>query len=303
MARQFKRFFELVIGVQGGEAVSIKELQVVFNVQKSIVGYPNLLKCHIYNLAESTAQKINEEYNTIQLFAGYESEIFLQNKNDGLIFTGEIRNIITYREGADLITTIYAGDGERTINESTYSKTFSEGVNFKEIFTDLGNSLKEKFKDLSIGRIDIDEIKLGSLSLNGSIKKILDKLSEDVNANWSIQDGEFVVIKKDDFISGQYIPVVQINQNTGMIGLPAITEIGADCLSLLNAKIKPHGLIQISSETFLNNLSNLQFRNTTERNLGNGIFRVNKVIHYGETRGNNWYSQVMGQSRGVTFNA
>ena len=79
-----------------------------------------------------------------------------------------------------------------------------------------------------------------------------------------------------------------------MIGSPTITELGADVRTLMNPRLNPYRAVQITTPDAEINVGNLFFR-TKVPTLGTGLFRINKVIHTGDTRGNDWTSAITGR--------
>jgi hypothetical protein len=262
------------------------ELRIKFEVTRSVIGVPNLMKIQLFNLKESTALRITKEFQTIRLLAGYPG-------NTALIFSGQIRNILHLRENQTKIAEIYAGDGLAAYEKATAAKTFNKGVTVKEVVQDIAKSFGQY--GVSNGKLDglnSSRNKLRGLSYSGASKDILNNLGDDYDFDWSIQDGALTTVARDQ--SDNSTEAVLINRTTGMIGSPAITEIGADVTTSLNPKLIPNKRIKIESEAPQVNLSgNLYFRRVN-RTLGNGIFKIQKVVHMGDSRGNDWKSMVTG---------
>jgi hypothetical protein len=286
MALQYDRDYLLQLFTDTGEVIEITELRVVFEVTKNILGIPNLAEIKVFNMREDNAEKIKNVWNNVILYAGYKQF----GETPKLIFKGEIRNVTHTRDGVDKIATIFAGDGQRSIQESLFSKAFEKGFNVKQMITEVAKSFGKP-----VDRVDGVDGKNGSLSgisLSGKTKDLMDRLADQYDLNWSIQDGSVTITGEDD--ADQSVPAVVISRSTGMIGSPTLTEIGADARTLMNPEISPNRLVKIESDTPEVQLGNLFFRRIN-REIGNGIFRVNKVIHKGDNRGNDWYSMVTGQ--------
>ncbi len=298
MSTQFNRAYSLVFSTPSGEAVEITGLRVVFEITKSIVGYPNLAKIQVYNLSDDTAAKIStiqvqtgggittQVYTTVILKAGYAGNI-------GQVFQGDIFNALFRRDREHKIIEIHAKDGLRDLDEAKFSKSYASGVKIKQIVTDLAKT----FRNTSVGKIDgLDDIsatdKLLGKSVVGATKGILDKITQEAGVNWSIQDGAFYTIGVDS--ADESVTAKVISRRTGMIGSPALTEIGADVTTQLDPDFLPNRLIKVDSEAPEVNLGNLAFRKVN-RTLGNGIFKINKVTHRGDNRGPVWQSEIVGR--------
>jgi hypothetical protein len=263
-----------------GQGVKTSDLKISFEVTKDLFGYPNLCRASIYNLSLDTLNKISEEYTRVVLKAGYQNELFL-------LFKGEIRNIINRREGVDTVTDIYAGDGERATRQATFSRTFEAKTPLRQIV----NAIADTFNipKAKLDGIDSTRANLNGVSYSGRSKDILDKLADDYNFYWSIQDEQFVTQSRDGYDSSNR--AIVINRSTGMIGSPSLTELGVDVKVLLNPEINPYRLIKIETPNVDVSLGNLFFRKVT-KTLGEGIYRVNKVVHKGGNREADWSSQI-----------
>lgn len=286
MAKQYKRKYELIL--QGEERSKvITDLRIVFEISKSLRGFPNLAKIDIYNPNNDTISLINDDDPIIILKAGYEGAT-------GLIFKGRLRNAFTNRISENRVITLYAGDGQREWESAIINKTYSENFKLKELVVDVLSTFLES-GELSFGTLqDMDNReanKITGLTLSGSTKDVMDKLASDYNLVWSIQDNEIVVTDEDRSIDST--EAVLVNQTTGMIGSPTLTEIGADVTTLLNPDLLPNVAFKIESVSTNVALPGLQFR-TLPRTTAEGLYRAFEVVFSGDTHGNNWYSTARG---------
>lgn len=154
--------------------LTISELRIKFNIEKSLVGYPNKATIEIYNLSEASRSKIEEDDLELSLFAGYEEH--------PLIFKGEIINVIHLKDKTEWITTIYAGDATKTLNSATINKTLTAGTTVTQIYNELTKSMSNVTKGITEGLTKCLSGKksiLRSLQLTGNVKDLLKKLAED----------------------------------------------------------------------------------------------------------------------------
>ena len=284
MARQYKRVYDLTIVPTDGESRVIKELRVNFEITKSILSFPNLCKLIIYNPNEDTLSTLQKKYTKILLNAGYEGDLLL-------LFKGEIRNIYQSKNGTDRIITIYAGDGERDWQNSTFNKTFTENVTISNAIQEVLKS----FEEVTIGVINgLPQVadKLRGQTLSGSSKDILDGFADEYGFDWSIQDGEVVITPTESPLEGD--EAVLVNAATGMIGSPTVTEIGADVTTLLNPRMLPNRAFKIESVNADIQLGNLFFRNI-KRTSAEGTYKIQEVSFKGDSREGEWTSMVKGR--------
>jgi len=284
VARQYKRVYDLTIVPTDGESRVIKELRVNFEITKSILSFPNLCKLIIYNPNEDTLSTLQKKYTKILLNAGYEGDLLL-------LFKGEIRNIYQSKNGTDRIITIYAGDGERDWQNSTFNKTFTENVTISNAIQEVLKS----FEEVTIGVINgLPQVadKLRGQTLSGSSKDILDGFADEYGFDWSIQDGEVVITPTESPLEGD--EAVLVNAATGMIGSPTVTEIGADVTTLLNPRMLPNRAFKIESVNADIQLGNLFFRNI-KRTSAEGTYKIQEVSFKGDSREGEWTSMVKGR--------
>jgi len=219
----------------------------------------------------------------VMLNAGYEGNV-------KLLFRGDIRNIIPERSKADKIYTIYAGDGERSIKKSYFSKAFEKGTPIKEIILDVVASFKDTFTG-DIKGINNFNNKLLGTSYSGASKDVLDKLALDYGFSWSIQNNKITIFRDDP--ANAENPVIILSRNSGMIGSPSVTEVGVDVIAQLNPALEVNNLIKVESDFPSIQLASVYFRKI-DRLLGDGIFRINKVVHSGDNRSLAWTSSITG---------
>jgi hypothetical protein len=283
MSAQFKRGYKLSVVTPEGKALIITDLRVRFEITKDLFGYPNLGDIQIFNLSRDRVTAISQEFTLIELQVGYGGGL-------DTVFRGDVRNIVSRREGVDTITQFYAGDGERATRDARISKTYVAGTSIKQI-------IKEMAATFNIPTAKLDGLSTTRANQRGqtfssATKDAMDKLADDYGFHWSIQDGELVTQGRESYDKDNTF--FNINRSTGMIGSPTVTELGADVRTLLNPRLNPYRAIQITTPDVELNVGNLFFRKKVPT-LGTGLFRINKVIHTGDTRGNDWTSAITGR--------
>jgi len=119
----------------------------------------------------------------------------------------------------------------------------------------------------------------------------MDQLAEENNFEWNITDEAINIIPKNETIDKTFL----ITSATGMLGSPTVTEIGADVKMLLNPELIPNGKIKVESITQNISLGDLKFRDIN-KTIGEGLYKIQKVTHTGDTHDNQWDSSVVGVS-------
>lgn len=79
-----------------------------------------------------------------------------------------------------------------------------------------------------------------------------------------------------------------------MIGSPERTDVGVTVKNLLLPELKLGRRIQIKSITEQLNVGNLFFRKVPPIK-NEGIYRIDKLIHKGDTHANEWETQISGR--------
>ena len=111
--QQYIRNASLIVADAQGNGLDLASLRIVFKVKKSSAQTPNSAIIRVYNLSDNTAKQIREEFQSVTLQAGYQS-------NFGLIFKGNIKQVRFGRENStDTYVDIAAGDGDQSYNFST----------------------------------------------------------------------------------------------------------------------------------------------------------------------------------------
>jgi len=284
VSRQFKRSYSLTLS-DGTKARTITGLRVSFEIKQSLLSFPNLAKIEIYNPNQDSLSIMQKRYSELTFNAGYAGNL-------RLLFKGQIRNVFQKKVGADRIVTLFAGDGERDWQNSTFNKTLSENTTIKQVI----NKIAQSFTNTSIGilqGVDVPADKLRGQTLSGPSKDILDKLAEDYGFQWSIQDGDLTVVPNQKTLDG--LDVVLINQATGMVGSPTITQLGVNVTTLLNPDLVPNRAFQVQSTSANVAIGGLQFREI-KRTSGEGLYKTFQVTFIGDTYGPSWFSTVEGRA-------
>jgi len=247
--------------------IALHEIKIDFQITKGISSKSNTARISIWNLTESHRNSMGKEFDKITLKAGYIPPG--DSGNVGVIFKGDVRDVEHQRDGADIVTIISCGDGQKALLRSNISKTFPKGTPTKDV-------VEELYKQMEKEGIDRGEWKFPEnmpketkrpYSMCGSCRRELDTLGRSNKFYWSLQNETLEIVPGDSYIGG----VVLLTPETGMIGTPAITDNGVRVSALLNPEIRPNRRIQIKSQTL-------------EMNAADGMYRVSEVTYSGDNR-------------------
>jgi len=256
MGQQYLR--DLLLTTPAGE---FSQLKIEFDVEKTVSGVPNKATIKIWNLTKSSRNTLKKELDEIKLESGY---VYAGNR--GLIFKGFTRDVTHERKGTDIITTLKCGDGDKSQRKSHVAKTYNTKTPVKDIILDI----QKQMKGVTLGEIKLPEKVTPSdraMTFITTPQRALNELGRTYGFYWSIQNGSLEIIPADGALSG----VVYITPETGMIGVPTITDSGVIVQALLNPDVRPGRQIYVKSET-------------TDEAGQSGLYRVSSVAFSGDNR-------------------
>jgi ethanolamine utilization microcompartment shell protein EutS len=276
--RQWKRVVEVTISGKAG-TLTVRDLTITFSVSKSIGSKQNTATISIMNLTKSHRRQIGEEFDKIELKAGYEGGPL------STIFKGDIEDVEHTKDTADVKSEMTCGDGNEGVQKGAVSKTFPAGTKPKAIIEYLQSEMPGTTKGEMKGIDDLPAYKR-PVSLYGWAAREMDKLGREHGFYWSIQNGEVEAVKNDQVLSRTTV----VSKETGMIGIPTVTDKGVRIKALLNSEIAPGRTIDVRSD-FLDEASGKDKRKSDD---GGGLFRVSEVTFSGTNRGEEFYVEAEG---------
>lgn len=283
---QYLRKVRLTAKGKGGtlsintDGQSLHDIKIAFDIAKAVSSTQNSANIEIWNLTEAHRNALGKELDDITLEAGYLPPE--GGDNVGVIFKGQIRDVEHRRAGADIITKLSCGEGDKAFRRATLSKTYRPGTPVKDVVEDL-------YKELQKEGINRGEWKFPEDVQNrqfkrpytvcGSCKREMDTLSRGHGFYWSVQNGSMEIIPGDGYVGG----IVLLTPETGLVGTPTITDNGVKVTALLNPEIRPNRRVRIESQTL-------------EMNAQNGEYRVSEVIYSGDNREGDFLVAITGES-------
>lgn len=244
--------------VAGDYKVGEEPLAIHIMLRKDMSGWPPEGTVSFYNLAPGTEARFHEPGQDLLVEAGYTDDI-------GVIFDGDIRRVWREREGLNRVTRVAVG-----------------GISFDK---------RELFTFARLGEVQIREIireaiasvegaVAGSLnailpswtekdfSFAGDPLRCISKLLESRPITWYEED------RTIKFTSIPDTDVLDINENTGLIGSPIQTDRGIDVRTTLNWRAKLNARVNLD----------LELPGIETFSEGSGLWRVGKVMHSGSNR-------------------
>ena len=230
----------------------------------------------VYNLKDSTINAIATNKAAI-LSAGYVDD-------NGVIFAGTLKKKETKWEGLDKITTFKCidctMDYTKTVIKRTYGRNTHASLILRELARDAG---------LAIGDIDlpVDFIYRSGKALNGKIKFLVSEIAKDCKAKLHINKGRMYV---RDWAKGDKLGL-DISKETGLIDEPEEIEEEVKDEKKSKTKNPKKKLKGYKIKVLLNHkITTDVIIKLTSRKV-NGLFRVSKGEHKGDTSGQEYYTE------------
>lgn len=260
---QYKRKWNLFLTEDSGEGLDLSELRCTFNIVKKDTQTPNSAELTIYNLSTTTAARLKKSFTKIIINSGYEA-------NFGLVFSGNIKGFEETRENTETILKVTAGDGDKEYNYTVINKTLAAGATPDSIINEVSGAMGVPLGYKS--SLEATTLPRGKV-LYGRPYEFMREQADNTGCTWSIQDGKVLFLKRTEVMEGG---AVLLTPNTGLIGVPQITEDGVSGKCLLNPKLKIGTALELESKVHPDI---------------NGAYRIISVAHKGDTHGNDWYSE------------
>ncbi|EOU3097372.1 hypothetical protein [Yersinia intermedia] len=243
------------------------------------------------------------------------------DQNYGLIFDGDIRFTVT---GKDNITDSWVliqaiGDHEAFLFARTKT-TIAAGYTV----ADLHNVTMQGFNAFGVtkgitGSMPTTVFPRGRVLYNAS-RNVMDNIAAQCNATWQLVDGQVQMVPEDKYIH----EAIVLSADTGLVGMPQQTMgAGVNVRCLINPNIRINGLIQLDQNSVYRStvgngdIAQSPFRIGSSEYNGNiegdvlpskaqassiatdGVYIVKGIAYTGDTRGQEWYMDLMCFARGI----
>lgn len=272
----------------------VTELDIDFNVMRTLAKDPNTAEIHVKNLSEDTRASIEQRASSnVSLEAGYKDGM-------SLIFNGDLRNANTVREGANIITTIQSGDGEKNNKKRRISKSYAPGTPIRQAISDLANAL-----GVGLGNINripnVEFPRAGAVFptgtvVDGNAADELELLLRSAGLEYSIQDGALQVVSRKQSLKGT---AVVLSPSSGLLGGASVGSDGIlKCRTLMIPDVFPGRKIQPKSIEVSEDIRNIQSRGKGRKHLEgfSGVFRAHTCEYVGDTTSDSdWTIEIQAQ--------
>lgn len=296
----------------------MSDLHCTFEVHKRRSQGGSYAIVKIYNLAAETEKLIINDGDRVIIEAGYDGSMGADQKNDkvknskdvgekkteedkqkettgqyGVIFDGQVIYPTRDREtNADYVLTLSCIDGNQPLGFNYIQMSVNKGLNQRQIFETAcnGGSVRTEWAHLTNG-LSEQRLPRGKVFF-GRTFDYIDDICRGNNALYFFDGDKVNLYKLTDVTDDEALVV---DPFVGLIGIPQQTTHGLNFRVLLNPNIRLATKIKISnSEIKEQTLTAGQKQLPLDEDW---IYQAIEVTHRGDTRGNDWYTDVVGLSR------
>lgn len=271
----FGRKYRVIVSDVNGVGIDVSTLRCTFQIEKSLLETPNYAEIVLYNLSAQTENSIIKEGAKVILEAGY------QNPQYGLIFSGDIVQPLRGKEDNTTYTlTLVSQDGDLFYNKGIINASFRAGQTSRDI---LENMTKQSSNALELGQLSNNLTPTAlprGKALFGLTRDYFRQIAKSEQAAFYINNNKIEFIKAIDLPTNE---VIKLNGKSGLIGMPEQTEEGIQATCLLNPLLDLNKMVAIDLSSMQRQKAD---RNNELKNIeGSGVFKIIKIVHKGDTRG------------------
>jgi hypothetical protein len=300
MTQQYLRHVQLAL-TSNQAGLDVSDMHFTFSTTSWVMQTGNICNVRLYNLDERNVGRVQGEFTDLILNAGYE-------ENPPTIFEGTIVQVRRGWDGdkAERYIDITAIDGDRALAYQMVYAAIGNGSTYQQRWEAIAKALK-----LPIGQMPSEDQLPQELRNQSPRGRTLFTNGDDaardqamhMMCTWSIQRGKIVIVPYNGYSS---LDPVEINGATGMVNWPEQTDEGVRVQVLLNGRLECHQRVRINNGDTLQQQLNLVFGEGAVANQAglaaegsrtiisaDGMYRIIEITHSGDTRGNDWYSDLL----------
>jgi hypothetical protein len=305
---QFGRLANLIVAnAKLGTARDISELHFTFKVIQCDNDTPNTMVVRIYNLSAETQSLILTQFEQIALQVGYEGTGL------DMIFSGDIKYFRKGKENAtDRFLEITAADNDLGFNYGFMQTTLGPGSTPNQVITAAAEAMGTKADSNAVNLQSFGGVFPRGKVMFGLARIYLDQQAATANAagaRWFVDNGVLKFVSNTGYLPGE---AVVLTPATGLLGIPEATIDGIEAKCLMNGKLKVGTSVQLESAQITTTSTTAaaqaallgpgmiplpsrtnSFQTIARPTPGLGTYRVVVLNHTGDTRGVEWYSDII----------
>jgi hypothetical protein len=256
-------------------------LRITFLVQHEIGGYLSFAEISIFNLKRENEEAIFEKFRSITLQAGY-PELF------GPIFKGEVINVqrIPVGNTGTRGIKLFCRSSAKAVSYNVVNQSLGPSASAVEIIRACAQAIGNPVifhGDFS----DVPKRSRGTV-LQGDPVKVLNKLQASLGFTWTIENNVTVILRNGYQVEGD---MFVFSARTGMKGSPVVTDTEISVRVALNPIVQLGRKIKIESVAPEFAFSGAYF-NSIPRSIGEGVYQVTRIVHVGDSHGQDWETQL-----------
>jgi hypothetical protein len=247
----------------------------------------------LYNLDRLTTGKLLarpiRQGAIVTVSAGY------RYGNYGVIWRGPVFQPLFDRENVvDFKITLHCILGLNEFTRNSINAAYGAGATQYELVQQIANSSFRKIPIDSVSSALVGKKLHRGGVLFGNPDKYLTKIANDNNMQWWFGLNGLNLGKADDDVPTQSVDFVY-TPNTGIIGVPQQTQYGVDFRVLLDPRIRiqrPLPVVKIDNSVIRQQKLQIgEYLNILDQD---GEYIAIAARHFGDTRGNEWYTDITG---------
>lgn len=285
----FKRSAQVSFG--GVSVPTVTDLRVIFEVDKSGGEHLNRANIEIYNLSTTSRAQLAKPFNLgeplveplIRVFlrAGYEGE-------EVQMIAGELLSGVNQKDGPDWITTLDVVSGINAATKSTTNTSIGKPTSARVIADKLLDTLGIEIRYTEEAAQRLGRERANDFSASGLSFRETTIFLRRYDLEFTIEeDGQGLVYveNRPRNPNGGQNADNTFTPDNGLVGAPAITRTGVEFRALLRPRIRLLERIFVESQTITGTLRGERLP---------ADYRVLAVRHTGDTRGEDWFTEIEG---------
>lgn len=294
-SRQWLRKADLTVA---GTVVDCTELRIQLMVRQADVQHPDWMYARVTNLSDQTAMSMMVENADVQLRAGYEGRY-------GTIFKGKLAQARKGKEpnGTDKFFDVLATSNQQAYGYATVNKTLQAGAKPRDLAQVAIQAMQQQ-GGISVGYLT-GNLDRGSLpratSMFGLARDLLRYVSESTDSSWAIQNEQLQIVGNKEYMPGGTIIA---SPETGMIGQPEQQLKGIVVKMLLTSDARYGQQIHIDQKYIQRAMFSITGPGQGSAAVAiqramvaplspTGTYKIVRVDHDGDNRGNDWYTTLL----------
>jgi len=255
-----------------GNGVEITDQRMTFNIEKHLGGEPNKCTISIFNLNPDSRSNICRKPLHVRVDAGFADTGYRS------LFFGDLIFGASEHKETEIETKLQIGDGARAIGFARANRSFKKPVSAYEVLTYAAGTMNLKLPPEIEQAPELRSALANGISVKGPTRDVLTRLLAPYNYHWSVQNGKLVILRDEEIIANQ---AALVNASSGLIGSPqraapdkATGRSEVTCEVALWPELTPGQAVQLESEDI------------------SGTFKLIQITHVGDTRGDEFKSQL-----------